>query len=225
MKIRLSIKSGLEGLSIICLGGLAGFTGPVIFIILTRLTASLQPSYDPIRETISALAIGRYGWLETTVFFLFSALLLLFTIRLYLATYRGLYSKIGAVSFLLISLGFVLIGIFPTNELGTPETTSSLMHNTSAGGSSVLFAIACFSFALEFRTNPSWRKFFFYTLLTSIVAIILNFIRILAPSDWYWAGLHERILVANAFIWVAVISIRLLHSCICQWRSPYVCKS
>ena len=225
MEIRRPIKSWVEGISLVCLGSLAGITVPVIFYLMTRLMESLQPGYDPIQETLSVLAIGSYGWLETTSFFLLSFLSLVFTIRLYLATNRSISTRIGIISFLLISLGFILVGIFPTGEPGAPQTTHSIIHSASAGASSVLFAIACFSFAVEFRTNLSWRKFFLYTLLTGVVAIILIILGIVAPSDWYWEGLHERLLVANAFIWVAVVSIRLLQNCICQWRTPSVVDS
>ena len=174
----------IEGLSIICLGDLAGVAGPAIFYLMTAITESLNPDYNPLSETVSALAIGPYGWIETVSFFLLSFLVLVFTTRLYQAISRSVSARIGIFSYLLISLGLLLVGIFPTGEPGAPETINTAIHNASAGGISVLFVIACFTFALEFRFKLGWRKLFLYTLLTGVIAVILIILSIIVPSDW-----------------------------------------
>lgn len=212
------MKPWAHGLSVVCLSALAGVTGPILFLLIMTVTGLVQPVYDPIQETISMLVFGPYGWLQTLVFFLFGFFLIVFIFRLYLAIDRRVSSRIGIASLMVIGLGFFLIGVFPTQRPGTELTLYALIHRYTTGAISLLFTVACFAFALGFRTDPLWKRFSLYTFITGVIA--LTFIILLAstPLDWSWTGFYERMLLLSGLLWITVVAVRLLISCLREWR-------
>lgn len=212
------MRPWVYSLSVVCLSAMAGFTSPLLFILITTTIGLVQPTYDPIQETISMLVFGPHGWLQTLVFFMFGFFLIVFIFRLYFAINRRLSSRIGIISLLVISLCFFLIGIFPTQRPEADLTLSSLIHRYTTGAISLLFSVACFAFALNFRTDPHWKRFSLYTFITGVVALAFIILLALAPSDWSWTGFYERMLLLCGLLWMTVVSIRLLISCLREWR-------
>jgi len=220
METKHDSKSWVQGLSLVCLTTLTGVIGPVLFLLITTIVESFQPGYDPLRETISILVWGPQGWLQTFIFLLFGFLLIVFAVRLYFAIGKSVSLRLGFASLVLIALGFFLIGVFPTQRPGMSLTLHSLIHVYTAYAISILFILACFAFALRFRADTRWKKFFLYTVITGVIALILNILWVVVPSDWYWKGLHERILVVNSLTWIAVMAVYLLQSCLRElWKS------
>jgi len=193
---------------------------PVLFLLIMTIVESFQPGYDPLHETVSILVLGPYGWLQTLGFLIFGFLLMVFAIRLYFSIGTSVSLKLGFACLVLIALGFFLIGVFPTQRTGMAPTLHSLIHHYTARTISTLFTLSCFAFALRFKADSSWKKLFLYTVITGVIALILNILYVAVPSDWYWKGLHERILVVNGLTWIAVMAVYLLQSCVREsWKS------
>lgn len=218
MKKEYSTIPWIQGLSAVCLAALAGIIGPVLFFLIMTLLGSTQPGYNAFQQTISMLVFGPHGWLQTLVFLLFGFLLIVFAVRLFFSVNKRLGSRISIAFLILIGLGFFLIGIFPTQQTEVGIALHALIHRYTVWAVTILFILACLLLGLNFRSNPFWKRFSLYTIFTAVVTFILGIMFVVLPSDRHWIGLYERILLLNGLIWVAVVAIRLLLSCLSEWR-------
>jgi hypothetical protein len=60
------------------------------------------------------------------------------------------------------------------------------------------------------RRDQYWRGVFWYTIVTDALALAFAIGQLFMPHQISWFGLYERLLVANAIIWVEIVAIRLL---------------
>ena len=190
---------------------LAGVVGPLVLIV-TDLTAAIsQPGYSPIRDSISSLAWSPIGWLQTIGFLTVGLLVevfvggLLFSIR----GGRGFGYGIG----LLVCFGFglLLIGAFRTEPVGVQQTIEGTIHDVTAKTVFFIFPIASLLIALSLRKDSRWEGLFRHTIATSCLALALVIGWLWLPDELSWFGLYERILVANAVVWVVIMAVRLLR--------------
>ena len=220
------MKPLLRVLSVTCLTTLAVITSPILFLSVITLVEFLQSGYDRIRETISMLVLGPYGWIVTIIFFLFGFLLVVFSVRLYVAVSKSISLKVGTVLLILVGLGFFIIGIFPTQDPGTTLSLHALIHRDTAGAISILFALACFALAFAFKAEPRWRRFWKYTIVTGSIILILIILAVVpAFSNGQFGGLHERLLLITGLVWVTAIAIRLLVACVRERENSSVVTS
>lgn len=190
---------------------LAGAFGPVLFIIITMVAHLVPKQYDAVRQTISELALGAYGWIQVSAFVLLACLIIVLA--------AGLRRNIGGkhrinaacVQLTLIGVGFLLISIFPTDIQGTPLTAQNLVHQVTVRAMAALFPSACFVFAHGLVSKKHWQSMIPYTLFTGAMATILGILWLVAPDMLYsHLGLYERIIATNALVWMEVMAIRLL---------------
>jgi hypothetical protein len=102
----------------------SGAVGSWLFIVTFLLDGWTRPGYRPVRQPVSALALGSRGWLQATNFILCG-----------LAITAGAVALAGAVSSVLLALvvavfGLALVasGVFPMDAMrayppGTPDET------------------------------------------------------------------------------------------------------
>ena len=199
------------GLTLICLSGLSGILAPLFFITVMLIVESLQPAYNPWHDTISWLVRGYYGWFQTLSFFVFGLLMAVFTLRLYTVMKRKATSVLGALFLLLSSLGFFSLGAFPV-ERG--QTLPALLHRFAAIDVGLFFILGCLALAAYFRKDGQWEKLWTYTAITAIMSLSFFLIWILTPPEWQLKGLSQRLLLASGFLWLEIISIKLLGSCL-----------
>src|SRR3954454_11340724 len=69
----------------------AGAAGPVVFLVVSVLAGVLKPGYDVARQSVSELAVGGYGWLQTANFFALGAAMVAAAVAMGLA--RGPRSR------------------------------------------------------------------------------------------------------------------------------------
>jgi hypothetical protein len=61
---------------------IVGATGPLAFLAVATLGGALTPGYNPLTDTISAIALGPIGWLQTANFYAFGASVIAFGLAL-----------------------------------------------------------------------------------------------------------------------------------------------
>ena len=205
-------------LSIACLTTLAGMIAPILFLIILTIVESLQPGYNRIQETISRLVLGPYGFLQTVAFFIFGLLLIVFAMRLGFAIASRRSAKVGSFFFNLIGVGFIVVGIFPTDSPGITVTLHALIHQTTAATIALLFPLALLAIAPALRGDTRWKGAFAYTIATGILALILTILGVVMRANKLWSGLYERVLLLNGLAWIELISFRLLRLCLCERR-------
>jgi len=121
---------------------------------------------------------------------------------------RGFHASIGLLAF--CGFGLMLIAAFRMDAPGAPHTIAGMIHTVASYGLGLLFPIAILSLAPSLKSTPNWRNIFVYTLVAGVLAFGL-IIGAFFTEQTGWFGLYERIIVANAIIWVEVVAVHLLR--------------
>ena len=188
---------------------LVGIVGPIVVVVGDIVASLSTPGYSPIRDSISSLALTPIGWLQSIGFLAMGLLLEIFVAGLFynIRRARGFYAGIV----LLAICGFVLM-LIATFHMDHPEAPpiDGIIHTIASYSLGLLFPIAILSLAPSLKSTPNWKNIFVYTLVAGILAFGL-IIGALFTEQTGWFGLYERIIVANAIIWVEVVAIHLLR--------------
>ncbi|MFW6105615.1 MAG: DUF998 domain-containing protein [Chloroflexota bacterium] len=189
---------------------LVGIVGPIV-VIVGDLAASLSiPGYSPIRDSVSSLALTPIGWLQSICFLAMGLLLEIFVAGLFFNIRRARGFHAGIVFLALCGFLLMLIAAFRMDAPGTPRTTAGIIHTVASYGLGLLFSIAILSLAPSLKSTPNWKNIFIYTLVAGILALAL-IIGAVFTEQTGWFGLYERIIIANAIVWVEVVAIHLLR--------------
>ncbi len=197
---------------------LAGVVGPFVLILTDLIAAFSEPKYDPIRDSISSLALTPMGWVQTIGFLAIGLLVEIFVAGLLFSIRRGWGFDLGISLLVCFGFGLLLIGAFRTDPVGAPHTIEGTIHSVTTTTVFWLFTTAILLLAPSIRNDPNWENIFVYTVVTSVLALALMIGRVWLPAQLSWFGLYERVLVANAVIWVEVIAVRLLLLSMSQER-------
>jgi len=189
---------------------LVGIVGPIV-VVVGDIAASLStPNYSPVRDSISSLALTPIGWLQSICFLAMGLLLEIFVAGIFfnIRRARGFHASIGLLAF--CGFGLMLIAAFRMDAPGAPHTIAGMIHTVASYGLGLLFPIAILSLAPSLKSTPNWRNIFVYTLVAGVLAFGL-IIGAFLTEQTGWFGLYERIIVANAIIWVEVVAVHLLR--------------
>ena len=104
------------------IAAISGVAAPALFTLLSVITALLWPGFDPVRRTISQLALAPNGGIQTAAFYIFSILGMLFIVGLRFNIQRHRLLRPAIVLLFLCAFGFLLTG-WREHELGLYERT------------------------------------------------------------------------------------------------------
>ena len=188
---------------------LVGIVGPIVLVVGDIAASLSTPGYSPIRDSISSLALTPIGWLQSIGFLAMGLLLEIFVAGLFFNTRRARGFYAGIV--LLAICGFVLM-LIAAFHMDHPEAPpiDGIIHTIASYSLGLLFPIAILSLAPSLKSTPNWKNIFVYTLVAGVLAFGL-IIGAFFTEQTGWFGLYERIIVANAIIWVEVVAIHLLR--------------
>ena len=185
-------------------------SAPVLFQLMMIVNQYLQPGYNPIRDTISSLVWGYGGWIQTVNFYLFGILLMFFAVKFFADKNNKVSYRASGILLLLIGLGFIILGICPTQSPGAEQTVQSIIHGVTVYCIIILFPTTCFVLASVLRNETYPRFLFIYTCITgtlNLAFILLG--AFFAVSHEYWFGMVERLIILNGFAWIEVIGIQV----------------
>jgi len=189
---------------------LVGIVGPIV-VIVGDLAASLSiPDYSPVRDTVSSLALTSIGWLQSICFLAMGLLLEIFVAGLFFNLRRARGFIAGTVPLALCGFVLMLIAAFHMDAPGGPRTIDGTIHGIASYGLGLLFPIAILLLTPSFKSTPNWRNMFIYTLIAGFLALGL-IIGAFFTEQTGWFGLHERIIILNALVWVEVVAIHFLR--------------
>jgi len=211
-------RSILGPLNIYEVLALAGIVGPFVLGLADIFAALSEPGYNPIRDSISSLALTPMGWLQTIGFLVIGLLVEVFTAGLLFSIRRGRGFGLSISVLVCFGFGLLLIGAFQTDPVGTTHTLKGCIHSVAATTVFCLFPAACLLIAPSLRNDPYWKGLFLYTIVAGVLALVLLIMHIWLPDQLSWFGLHERILVANMVIWVEVMAAWLMRLSLRVWR-------
>lgn len=192
---------------------LAGITAPILFTTLVITQGLLQPDYSHVSMPISALSAWPLGWLQNLNFAVFALLLAVFTLGLHGAVGATRYGWVGPTLMLASCAGILLVAAFPWYRAGgvmvesPPHVAGAVM--TFLGAGTGLMALA-----RRMRADPGWRDLSVYVLVTGLTMVVM-FVVLGAFAIEESAPLHsivgllQRVLVAEWFVCLVVISLRM----------------
>ncbi|HEX6554259.1 MAG TPA: DUF998 domain-containing protein [Ktedonobacteraceae bacterium] len=205
------------------LGLWAGVVGPVTFFVVFTIDGALKPGYSALRDAVSYLALGPYGWIQTLNFIFLGLCVIAFGFALFNWWRRVVPSRLIVVGSVLIALsgvGYILAALFTAHR---PPQPPGPLHTLAF--EVVFFAqgFGCLLIGLRMVREPGWRWIgwlSFAIAFFTVVAALGNLSSLLSqapatpissPSGAFpLGGLFNRVLVALAFIWYLVLATKML---------------
>jgi|tagenome__1003787_1003787.scaffolds.fasta_scaffold20619637_2 hypothetical membrane protein len=190
----------------------AGAVGPLVFLAVTVLAGLLKPGYDAREQSVSDLAVGAYGWLQTANFFVLGLAMIAASLALAGRASRGAVALLAAAG-----AGMVAVALFPTDLAGAPPTAHGAAHDTISLGIFLALIAASAVHGRALRRAARERGLARYSTLTAAAVFALFAVFAVFAGDvgdplHAVSGLIERVFIAAAFGWVTVVSMRLLAS-------------
>ncbi|UFU04046.1 DUF998 domain-containing protein [Ruania suaedae] len=187
----------------------AGIAGASLFVVVFLLDGLTRPGYHPVRQPVSALALGPRGWVQTVNFIGCGTLIALSAI--------GLQQTVGSLWLTaavgVLGLGLVASGVFPMDPMrgyppGTPDTTPShysLRHRLHDwAGVPVFAAVPAAAIAAALALDE--LAMVLYSALTALVtAVVFVWFGQAWEADHPRTGLIQRVLIIAGWSWLAVL--------------------
>jgi Protein of unknown function (DUF998) len=191
---------------------LAAVTVVGILYFFAAVTAEelLRPLYDPIQRTISELAIGPFGFLQTSAFIALGLSLLALQHALYRRLRHSLLSRIALVLLGLCGIASFLAAAFPTDLKGAVVTLAGTIHDLAASFGYGALIIAMILLTLHFRRERHWRSFVLSSSSLSAVGVGASiFLGLTNGSDIM--GLSQRAMAVPLLLWVVLTALHTTH--------------
>lgn len=204
----------------------AGILGPVLFWLVVTLAGFVEPGYDARRHTISELARGAHGWIQSANFVTVGLLTAAFAAGLRRLLRSGRTATFGPLLVAVVGLGLITSGLFPTDPVNYPvrgpvsPTATGAIHDLAFVAIIAAVTASCFVFARRFRQEPNWRGYGVYSTVTGALVPVLSVGFVVSGSDASAnVGAFQRVLVAAIFLWIEVIALRA------TWLSRTLCDT
>ncbi len=189
---------------------LASSVGVLYFIMAVVILHPLRPDLNPVTHAVSNYAVGPFGLLMTSAFFM----LALSEFALAQGLVRGLArSRRAIVSVVLLNLaavGLVVTGLFHSdvNVPRPPASASALVHWTGAGISFLSLMISIFLLSGCFKDDARWQSIYRLSYVWGAgIVLALAAYGALAIIDW--TGIGKRIYIATSILWLLFASLKL----------------
>ena len=199
---RLKDNSSGSKLSLIC--GVIGIFGCLAVIVSDVIGIILVDRHNPISDTISALAIEKYAWIQDTGLDLYAIAIIACAIGLYAWNLGGIKWKIGTILLFLLGIDIVLIA--EHNQYAGREGVGASIHIQCVYALALLFAAVTLLLASALRkVGRNWYRF---SLGIAIFWIVLAPIFFFVPTNI--DGAYERFISLITIAWVAAVSWLLI---------------
>lgn len=182
--------------------GICGIIGCIAVIAGDIIGIALHEEHNPISDTISMLAIGKYGWIQDLGLDFLALGYLALAIGFYTWKHKGLKWNISLMILVLICIDLILIAEH-NQYAGRPGYTIHRELVYILAGLFLLLNILI-SFGLK-PLNPYLKKFSIW--IASLWFIFAPLLQLIPDS---WDGAYERLVCTLLVVWPAVISYHLI---------------
>ena len=193
----------------LALGTVAVAAYSYVLLVLAVLPL-LRPEYSVVHTWISVYAVGRLGWLMTSVFVAMSLgalALLIGLVRLGPATWMR---WAGCVLLAIFVAGALLAAVFPTDAPGAGHTLRGEIHSIDALINFMSAMLASLFLSASFGRDTRWRSFQPLALLTATTSVVTFAIMFAAAIlGLYWVGIANRAFAVALMGWLLLASIHL----------------
>ena len=186
---------------------LCGAVGSPLFVFVFTVAGAVRPNYSPLRQNVSSLEVGEFGWIQSGNFVVTGFLFLAFSLGL-----RRALEPLGATwqptVIALVALGLIGAGLF------TPQD-NPVLHDVSSAPVFLGLPIGCAAFGRLFKRHAShgWATYSFLTGAAILMAFAFSMLGFGGhPSFVSVAGLWQRISILAGWTWVMLLAVRELRS-------------
>jgi hypothetical protein len=189
------------------------FVSPVLFSLIVLFLGFATPGYDHLRQTISELALGQYGWIQRLNFLQFGVGFVGYA-ALFSGALTSRKAKLVWVSaFLVSALLAVTMAAFPSDPLSDFPTYvrgMSLHGRIHLGVLFLFFLAAPFGIGTmvsTLREEPGYAGYARLTAACGYTASVLCFLWIvLYVGGWLpYRGLLQKIIAAVCVYWIVAM--------------------
>lgn len=188
---------------------IAGILGPAMWVIGDLTTGLATSHYSLIRNSISSLALMPVGWLSTIGFLSLGLFVEIFAAGLLFNIKGRRWFHLGIGIFVVLGFALLLIGAFRTDPVNAVRTLEGRIHGFTARTAFSLFPLAMLALLPSIKHDPNWQRFYYYTGVTFILAVILLVMNKFLQERSGWFGLAERLLVWNMILWVETAGVNM----------------
>lgn len=191
------------------IGSIVGAAGAWLFVAVALLDGVTRPGYDPVRQPVSALALGARGWVQTTNFVVSGLLITTSALGIHRATDGFWLAGLVAV----FGLALVASGVFPMDPMrgyppGTPEgdppTTSRRHQLHDHAGAAVFGSLPLCAVAAALTLDePAWVAYSVVTVITFTVGA--GWFATTWENDDPRTGLIQRLAIVPGWIWLGLV--------------------
>jgi hypothetical membrane protein len=193
-----------------------GAVGGPLFLAVILVEGARRPGYSALRDTGSALAIGREGWVQITNFIVCGLLMLAFAAGLRRALRPGLGSLAAPVVAGLYALGLIAAGVsvtdpgdgYPSGGQAGQHSWHGIAHNVASAVVFLALPALCLVLAVRFVSRPGQRLWAAYSAATGVAMLAL--IQGLGVDGY--GGLYQRLTIAVGWGWLAALALWLRGS-------------
>lgn len=191
----------------VALLGLVAITGIVYFIVVVSVLHFLRPDYNPVNHAVSNYAVGPFGYLMTSAFYVLAVSVITLAVDLFFSIALSKTSQVAVLLLCLSSCGIVVMGVFPgdAHALHPPATITGVIHWVAAAFSFMCIMVAAFLLAFSFKTDERFQRFqqVCFVLAMAMVAALLLY-GVLALIGW--VGIGQRIYLAVCLLWLLLLA-------------------
>jgi Protein of unknown function (DUF998) len=207
----------------------SGTAGALLFTAVWAIEGVTRPGYNPWAQAISALSLGRGGWVQQINFVLFGVVVLVSALGWRQALAPGASSLAYPLLKGVEGVGLVIDGIFsqdpttgyPPGTTITIPTLHGLLHVGFAVVTITAIAAGWFVLARRLRLEPDWRGWGRYALATGALNVVFIATFGALGSHGGVAGLFERLATLASLPLSLVLTGRLILQAWAARRTLY----
>jgi hypothetical membrane protein len=169
------------------------------FVIVLIVLHMLQPEFDPRFRFMSEYALGNYGWLMTTTFFVLGLAPLLAAIGFQNVYQSSRSIRIGLGLLVVAAMFIWLAGIFR-------DSIPHLLAGVVAFPSMVM---AVLLLSWTFRRAAGWQTIHWVGLFIGLAMLAMLFLMV---ADVGMPGLQQRVFIFLFLLWLCVVVRRLVQA-------------
>jgi hypothetical protein len=212
-----------------------GVIGPPVFVaVFLVVSVAHPPGYSPLRHTVSAFALGDFGWVQTINFLVTGGLLVAFAFGLRPALHRYGGGRWAPVLVGLLAIGLIGSGAFaadpvaagvtatnpypPETRVGSDRTMHGVLHDLF--GVPVFLGLPATCCVIAHRLaavgDKGWVAYSIGTAIAFLTGFILTSMALAQPDPLIppVGGLLQRLTIIIGWTWLAALALHLLR------RSP-----
>jgi hypothetical protein len=180
-----------------------------VFVVVFLVDGWTRPGYHPVRQPVSALALGHRGWIQATNFIVCGAVVTAGAI----GVAHTFGSVLLGVAIGVFGVSLLVSGLFPMDAMrayppGTPDETPteySRRHTIHDQAGSVVFTSLPGAAIIAVFTVPGAGWMWFSCLTAAALTVGFIVFGQAWENDSRYAGLIQRAVIVVGWAWLALL--------------------